>query len=74
MLKLPGSVFLNGSTGTKYELNYRLYDYQANAIRSTMLNHYGGVTQVDTKLTFSGRVSYTVKTHSRVAGSAQIQD
>jgi len=63
---------LNGSTGTKYELNCSLYDYQANAIRSTMLNHYGGVTQVDTKLTFSGRVSYTVKTHSRVAGSSQI--
>ena len=50
-------------------LSYSFYDYKARAIRSVVRNHEnspGGYTQVDSKLDFEGKASYTVTLHKRI--------
>lgn len=55
------------------EKSYVLYDIKGRAVRNFINNHLGGFTQTDSQMEpITGRVNYTITTHSRNTATAQI--
>lgn len=60
-------------TNYNCEKNTIFYDNKSRAIRSYKTNHLGGFTQIDSNFQpITGRLNYTVKTHSRASLNTNI--
>ena len=60
------SALLNAEKSSTY------YDYKARPIRTKIVNHLGGYTQIDSNLDFIGKTIYTESRHKRVTGDPEL--
>lgn len=63
---------LQGSGVNNYEKSYVLYDSRARAVRNFTKNYFGGYTQVDSKIDFSGKTLLTETKHKRANADTEL--
>ncbi len=63
---------LDNASATTNETSYTLYDQRYRPIRSYTKNYLGGYTQIDSKLDWAGKISYTVTRHKYYASSVEL--
>lgn len=63
---------LNSPSPAAAQLSYILYDRRGRAVRSYTGNYLGGYTQVDTKLDFDAKRTYTITKHKRLSSDTEI--
>jgi len=63
---------LTSTNETNNQLTYDFYDKKERSIRNRINNHFGGYTQIDKKVDFTGKTEYSKTTHKRSNTNTEI--